>query len=102
MSSINSNRELNHRVFLWLIVAVSAAFLWILLPLYGAILWAMVVSILFQPIFKRFCNHLNQKRTPAALATVIVVLFMVILPLTILIASLAQEASGVYDRIQSG
>ncbi len=99
---MNSNRELNQRVFHWLMVAVSAAFLWILLPLYGAILWALVISILFQPIFKRFCHRLHEKRTPAALATVVVVLFMVILPLTVLITSLAQEASSVYDRIQSG
>src|SRR6185436_3065261 len=71
-------------------------------PLYGAILWSVVIAILFLPLFRRVCRWMHQRRTLAALATVIIIVVIVIIPLAGLIAALVQEASGVYERIQSG
>ncbi len=45
---------------------------------------------------------MGQRRTLAALATVMIVLLMVILPLTLIAALLVQEGFSVYERIQSG
>jgi predicted PurR-regulated permease PerM len=87
---------------LWLIVAISAAFAWILLPLYGAILWAVIAAILFAPLYRRLLAALGRRPTLAALATVAIIVVMVILPLTLITASLVQEATGVYDRVRSG
>jgi predicted PurR-regulated permease PerM len=42
------------------------------------------------------------RRTPAALATLAVILVAVILPLALIVASLVQEASALYQRMQSG
>ena len=95
-------RDLEDRVVLWLIVAISAAFAWILLPLYGAILWAVIAAILFAPLYRRLSAALGRRPTLAALATVAIIVVMVILPLTLITASLVQEATGVYDRVRSG
>lgn len=51
---------------------------WILLPFYGAILWAIIIAVLFMPIYRR------------------------LLPFALMTASLAREASLVYQRIHSG
>jgi predicted PurR-regulated permease PerM len=93
---------LEDKTFSWLIIAVSLAFAWILWPFYGAVLWATIVAILFAPVYRRLSRSMRQRRTLAALATVLIILVMVILPLTLIAASLAQEAYGVYERIQSG
>src|SRR5689334_12778454 len=45
---------------------------------------------------------MHQCRNLAALVTVVGILLMLILPLSLIGALLAQEASGVYARIQSG
>ena len=74
-------RTLEDRTFLWLTVAISVAFAWILWPFYGAVLWATILANL--------CAGLS-----AAGATVAIIVAIVILPATLITASLVQEASG--------
>ncbi len=95
-------RALEEKVFLFLAVAVSLAFAWIVRPFYAAVLWATIVAIMFVPLYRRLLSYVGQRPTPAALATVLIILLIVILPLTLLGALLLQEGLGVYDRIQSG
>jgi AI-2E family transporter len=45
---------------------------------------------------------MGQRRSVAALATVLIIVTMVILPLTLLAASLVRKATSLYERIQSG
>lgn len=93
---------LEDKTFLLLIVAVSLAFAWILWPFFGAVLWAVVLAILFTPLYRRFSSSRRRRPNLAALATVAVIIVMVILPLTLITAALVREATGVYVRIQSG
>jgi predicted PurR-regulated permease PerM len=93
---------LEDKTFLLLIIAVSLALAWILWPFYGAVFWATVLAIVFAPLYRRLSRSMRQKRTLAALATVMIVLMMVILPVTVIAALLLQEGFSVYERIQSG
>ena len=93
---------LEDKTFLLLVIAVSLAFAWILLPYYGAVFWATVLAIVFAPAYRRLSSSMRQKRTLAALATVMIILMMVILPLTLVGALLLQEGFSVYEKIQSG
>jgi predicted PurR-regulated permease PerM len=92
---------LEDKTFLWLVIAISLAFAWILWPFYGAVLWGTVLAIVFAPLYRRF-RALMQRSTPAALATVAVIVLMVILPSTLVMASLVREASSVYAMFKSG
>ena len=93
---------LERRALVWMALAVSAALLWILLPFYGTILWASIIAILFQPGYRWLLLRLHGRRTAAALLTLLAVLVIVILPFALLSASLAREAVGIYERLQSG
>jgi predicted PurR-regulated permease PerM len=93
---------LEDKTFLLLIVAISLAFAWVLFPYYGAVFWATVLAIVFAPAYRRLARSMRQKRTLAALATVIIILMIVILPLTLIAALLVQEGFNVYEKIQSG
>jgi predicted PurR-regulated permease PerM len=93
---------LEDKTFLVLIVAVSLAFAWILWPFYGSVFWGTVLAILFAPPYRRLLTSMGQRRTLAALATVLIVLMLVILPLTLIAVLLLQEGFSVYERIQSG
>ena len=90
------------KAFLFLVVAVSLAFAWILWPFFGAVLWGVIIAIMFAPLYRRLSRSLRQRRTLAALATELVILVLVILPVTLIAALLVQEALGLYQRIQSG
>ncbi len=93
---------LEKRSLLVLLVAVSLALGWILLPFYGAILWGFIVALLFTPLYRWLLPRLKFRRNTAALLTMLVVLLVVVLPLILIAASLAREATSVYQRVQSG
>ena len=93
--------SLEDRAFLVLVVAVSLAFGWILWPFFGAVLWGTVLAILFAPLYRRLSTSMRQRRNLAALTTLAIVLVMVILPLSLIVAALVQEAASVYAKIQS-
>lgn len=94
--------ELQQKTFLLLLVAVSLAFGWILLPFYGAVFWGSILAIIFTPFYRRLLVILHQRQNLAALTTLLLCLIMVILPFTLITASLLQEVVAVYQRIRSG
>jgi predicted PurR-regulated permease PerM len=97
-----NNPELHKRFFLVLLVLVSLAFGWILLPFYGAVFWAAVLAILFAPFQRWLIRRNNQRRNSAALFTLLLCLFLVILPLALIGMSLTQEVVQIYAKVRSG
>jgi len=94
-------RDLEHHTLILLLIAVSLAFAWILWPFYGAILWATVLAIVFAPLYRRLSSSMG-RRNLAATACMLIIVTMVILPLTLTAASLLQEATNLYETIESG
>ena len=94
--------SLEERSFGWLLVAVSAAFALILWPFFGAILWGTVFAIVFAPLFRWLRRVLRNRSGAAALATLMIVVAVVIVPVSFITASLIEEASGVVARLRSG
>lgn len=91
-----------HRAFVALMVAVSAAFVWILLPFGGAVFWGAVIAIVFTPVYTRLRRRWPNHPTLAALATMSLVLVIVVVPLTLLAGMLLKEGAALYQRVQSG
>jgi predicted PurR-regulated permease PerM len=94
--------ELQHKVFLLLLIAVSVAFGTILLPFYGAVFWACVLAIMFTPFYRRLLVIMPRRENLAAFATLLLCLVIVILPVTFITASLLQEGQAFYQKISSG
>jgi predicted PurR-regulated permease PerM len=90
------------RVLLLLLVAVSLALGWILLPFYGTIMWAMIIALMFAPVHRWLRARMGRHHSLAAMATLAIVTLMVILPVALILAALAREASGLFTQIQSG
>ena len=85
-----------------LLIAVSLAFAWILWPFYGAILWAIVFATVFAPAHRRLLVTMRQNPNMAALATLLVIVAIALLPLTLTAMSVVQEATTLYERIETG
>ena len=86
-----------------LLLALSAlALCWILLPFYGAIMWALIIAMLFAPVYRLLLPRVKQRRNAAAGLVMLLVLVAVVLPFALVTASLGREASVVYQRIESG
>ena len=93
---------LETRSFVLLLVIVTLAFGVILLPFWGAVFWGVIIATLFAPLQRRLAHRMGQRRTWAALTTLAIILLIVTPPLILIVATLVQESSGVYARIQSG
>jgi predicted PurR-regulated permease PerM len=85
-----------------LLAASALALIWILLPFYGAILWALIIAMLFVPLYRRLLPRMRQHRNAAAGLVMLLVLVVGVLPFALMTASLANEASIVYRHIDSG
>ena len=94
--------QLQRGVFLALLAAVTVAFLWVLMPFFGAVLWGVALAILFTPLYKRLLKQMPGRHNAAALSTLTICLFIVILPLAMGGVSLVQEIVQVTQSIRSG
>lgn len=96
------SQSLETKTFVWLLVLVTLAFVYILVPFYGAILWATAAALVFAPLHRKLVAAFGGRPTPAALATVLIIFALVILPLAAVGALLVQEVAGLYKGMQSG
>lgn len=87
--------------FLALVVLVTIAFGWLLLPFYGALLWAAILAILFHPLQGLLVRRLNGRRNLAAALSLLACICIVVIPGSFILASLAQEAASLYERIST-
>lgn len=85
-----------------LLIACALALGWILQPFWGAILWAVIIALIFLPMFRRMLPRVGGRRSLAAGLVLGVVMLIGVLPLTLLAASLAREAAALYQQIDSG
>ncbi len=88
--------------FIGLLIAASIAFVALLIGFWQPIFWAAVIGILFRPVQTKLSAWLGGRETLAAVLTVILIFFTVIVPAMLVASAVTVEAAGVYKRIQSG
>ena len=88
--------------FIGLLIAASIAFVALLIGFWQPIFWAAVIGILFRPVQTKLSAWLDGRETLAAVLTVVLIFFTVIVPAMLVASAVTVEAAGVYKRIQSG
>ncbi|MGZ5252380.1 MAG: AI-2E family transporter [Caldimonas sp.] len=101
-STDSATRKLERAAFYILLGLLTIGLAWVILPFYGAVLWGSVLALLFEPLNRKLIARMGGRRTLAALATLAIILFIVILPLALVAVSLVQEVGGLYQRVKSG
>src|SRR4051812_19752261 len=95
-------RDLEEKSFLLLLIVVTVAFVWILWPFSSAILWGTVLAIVFRSLYRRILHATRQRQNVAALVTMTIILFIVVLPVVGLSAALVRQAVATYKHIEVG
>jgi predicted PurR-regulated permease PerM len=93
---------LERGIFLILLAVVTVAFGWILSPFFGAVMWGVALAILFTPLYRRLVKKMRARRNLAAIATLLLALIVVIIPLVLVSVSLVEEVSLVSQKVRSG
>lgn len=94
--------KLEIRAFLLLLVLVTIGFFWVLKPFFGAIFWACAISVIFYPLNQRLLKKFSGRRNLTALATLLLCVLVVVLPVIFIISSVITEGLALYDKLQSG
>ena len=87
------------RAFLVLVLIATALFFWLILPFFNVFLWSVVIAAVFTPLFRRLRQHAGLGPNLAALVTVLLALFLIILPLAWILYSGAREALLLYNQL---
>ncbi len=88
-------------LLLAMMAVVTLALGAVLAPFWGTLLWAVIIALLFTPVYRRLLPRVGQRRNVAALITLLAVLLIVVLPFVFITLSLISEAAALYDRLQA-
>jgi predicted PurR-regulated permease PerM len=72
----------------------------ILAPFLEAIFWAILLAMVSYPIFKKLQRVLKQKVFLSAIIMTLLVILVIVIPFTLLMASLANEVVGTYNSVE--
>lgn len=95
-----SRSRIHNICFAFLVVLISIAFIWLILPYFSAILWAMILAILFNPLQRRLTIWLGGRRSLAGVLSVLTCVCVVVIPASLVVASLSTEVTALYRQIR--
>ncbi|HUL30976.1 MAG TPA: AI-2E family transporter, partial [Thermodesulfobacteriota bacterium] len=94
-------REHIFLIFILFLTFLSIYLLYeILSPFLSSIVWAILLAMVFYPLFKRLQNLLKKREVLSALIMTLLVLVVIVLPFTLLMASLAGEVVSLYHQVE--
>jgi predicted PurR-regulated permease PerM len=94
--------KLQTRTFLAMLVGVSLAFILLMKPFFGPIFWAIAIALIFHPVRQKLSTRMGDRPNLIALLTLLLCMFIVIIPVIALVFSLVAEGVNLYQKIQSG
>lgn len=95
-------KSLERRAFILALVLVSIVFALVLKPFWGAVFWASAVAVIFFPLQEKLKQIFGDKPNRAAFCTLLVALFIVVLPVLGMAYSFVQEGLHFYQKLDSG
>jgi len=94
-----SFRTLQQIFFFTLLVVVTVAFVWLIQSFLFPIFWAIVLAVLFFPLYRRWLEWTNQRASVSAILTIFSILLVVLVPLAFLGNSLVRQSITFYEQI---
>ncbi len=70
-------------------------------PFFSILAWALVLTVVFYPVFRKILRRTREHRTAAALVTCLLVLLLIVLPVTSLAAMIAQQSVALYHSVEN-
>ena len=94
-------REHIFLIFILFLTFLSIYLLYqILSPFLPSIIWAVLLAIVFYPLFQKLQHLLKKREVLSALIMTLLVLIVIVLPFTLLMASLASDAIDIYHQVE--
>lgn len=88
-------------VFIAVMIMTTALLFAVITPYYGAVLWAIILAILFYPLYQRLLHATGRRANLSAILTVLICICLVVIPTILLVGMLAREAASAYQQLSS-
>ncbi|MBJ6123300.1 AI-2E family transporter [Sphingomonas mollis] len=99
--AVDNQRVDNGGLILFLVI-ITVALGSIVSSFAGALLWAGLAALLFQPLYQRLLRRWPGRSNTAALVTMLIITFAVVIPALIVASLVVDQAAGVYTQMRSG
>jgi predicted PurR-regulated permease PerM len=93
---------LQNGFFIALLVLTTAAFIGLISGFLMPVFWAAVLAVIFRPLYRAWLEKMRGRSSLAAVATILIVVVLVILPLLFLGVMVSRETGEFYQRFTSG
>ncbi len=94
-------RENIFLIFIIFLTLISIYLLYqVLLPFLSSIIWAILLAMVFYPVFQKLRRLLRKREVLSAIIMTLLVLIVIVLPFSFLMASLASEVVDLYHQIE--
>ena len=93
---------LQNGFFIALLVLTTAAFIGLISGFLMPVFWAAVLAVIFRPLYRAWLEKMRGRSSLAAVATILIVLVLVILPLLFLGVMVSRETTALYQRFADG
>lgn len=90
-------RLVNRGVLIFLLVSISLLFLAMVQPFLQSVFVAALFAALFTPLYRRILRRVGQRRGLASALTLLTVVLFVLVPVGLLLATLASQAVDIAD-----
>lgn len=88
--------------FFLLVALTTVSFVALIGSFLMPVFWAAVLATVFFPVQRRYVRRLGGRRSLAALATILTVLGLVVVPLFLMGLAMSREALQLHEQIKSG
>ncbi|QQN75393.1 AI-2E family transporter [Croceicoccus sp. YJ47] len=100
MNNDNAKRPYRRGVerggFIVFLALITLAMVWVSWPFVSAVLWAMLAAIMFQPLYRRILVNLGGKENRAAILTLLVITFAIVVPAIAIGTIVVEQATAIY------
>lgn len=94
--------RLEQPLFLLLLALITALFLYLIQPFFTPVFWACAIALLFHPVQTRLQARWQNRPNSIALATLLLCVVVVVIPVLLVLTSFVSEGARLYDKIESG
>lgn len=95
-------KKFENRVFFFLVLLGTAVFLWMTSGFLMPVFWAIVLAVLFQPLYLKLLKRLKDREALSSFIATLMVVFVVLIPFGFIVTIVAQQALGLYQQIRNG
>jgi len=98
----SSRRAMQKASFLLVLAVTTIAFFWLIASFLMPVFWAAVLATIFFPVQRRYVARFGGRRSLAAIATLLTIVAVVVLPLALVGVAVTGEALQLAEQIKSG